>query len=213
MLARLFTVLIWTLAAASATFWGFKLFASAPAARPDVSAGSGSDSNLPGSSELVRLLGGTALLNTPAAQVPAMSSRFRLAAIIAAPQASSSGVALISVDGKTARVFRVGAAIDGDMVLQSVGSRSASIGPAQGAPAVVLELPVLPLPSSGPAPVPSAFIAGTGLPATQDAAVAPAATPSRKVTQGERASPGRRLRLRGSSAGDLPPLVGQPPED
>ena len=69
MLARLFTVLIWTLVAASATFWGFKLFTGVPAARPDVAAGSGSESNLPSSSDLVRLLGGSALGNTAAAQV------------------------------------------------------------------------------------------------------------------------------------------------
>jgi len=212
MLARLFTVLIWTLVAASATFWGFKLFTGVPAARPDVAAGSGSESNLPSSSDLVRLLGGSALGNTAAAQVPAMNSRFRLAAIIAAPRASGSGVALISVDGKAARVFRVGATIDGNIVLQSVGARSASIGPTQGVPAVVLELPALSLPSPGPAPVPSAFVVGAGLPAAQDAAVTPAATPTHKVAPGERVSPGRRLRLRGSSAGDLP-LVGQPPQD
>ena len=212
MLARLFTVLIWALVAASAAFWGFKLFTNVPVARPDVSVGLRSESNLPGSSDLVRLLGGTALVNTVAAQVPAMNSRFRLAAIIAAPRASSSGVALISVDGKTARVFRVGAPVDGNMVLQSVGSRSASIGPAHGVPAVVLELPTVAVPSSGPAPVPSAFVPGAGLAAAQDTAVVPATTPTRKVAPGERASPGRRLRLRGSSAGDLP-LVGQPAQD
>ena len=211
MLARLFTVLIWALVAASAAFWGFKLFTSAPAARPDVSVASRSESSLPGSSDLVRLLGGSASVNT-ATQVPAMNSRFRLAAIIAAPRASGSGVALISVDGKAARVFRVGATIDGNIVLQSVGARSASIGPTQGVPAVVLELPALSLPSPGPAPVPSAFVVGAGLPATQDTAVVPATTPTRKVAPGERASPGRRLRLRGSSTGDLP-LVGQPAQD
>ena len=71
MLARLFTVLIWALVAASAAFWGFKLFTSAPAARPDVSVALRSESVLPDSSGLVRLLGGTALANTAAAQVPA----------------------------------------------------------------------------------------------------------------------------------------------
>ena len=212
MLARLLTALIWTLVAASATFWGLKLFVGTPAARSDVFAALPNESNLPGSSDLVRLLGGSALVNAAATQVPAMNSRFRLAAIIASPRARSSGVALISVDGKTARVFRVGAPIDGNMVLQSVGARSASIGPAHGVPAVVLELPAMSLPSSGPAPVPSSFVVGAGLPAVQDAAVTSATTPTRKITQGERVSPGRRLRLRGSSSGDLP-LVGQPPQD
>ena len=60
--------------------------------------------------------------------------------------ASGQGVALIAVDGKPAKAFGVGARLDSDLVLQSVSLRTASIGPAQGAASVKLELPPLPLP-------------------------------------------------------------------
>ena len=56
------------------------------------------------------------------------------------------GLALIAVDGKPAKAFAVGARLDSDLVLQSVGLRTASIGPAQGARSVLLELPALPAP-------------------------------------------------------------------
>src|SRR5207248_8673497 len=63
--------------------------------------------------------------------------------------------ALIGVDGKTPRAYRVGSVVDGDLVLQSVSLRSAAIGPASGAPAVVLEVPPLPVPGAGTLPPPA----------------------------------------------------------
>jgi general secretion pathway protein C len=202
MLAPLLSALLWTLVAASATFWGFKLFANEPAAPTDMPVRSSSVSNLPNHSELARLLGGTALVTSASGRAPSMNSRFHLAAVIASPLASGAGVALIAVDGKKARVFRVGAPIDGDMVLQSVGFRSASIGIVQGAPAVVLELQALPLPSSGPLRAPAPFVASAG-PLAQDAGVVPATPSIRKAAPGER-SPGRRLRLQRRGVGALP---------
>jgi general secretion pathway protein C len=53
------------------------------------------------------------------------------------------------MDGKPARAYRVGADLDGGWVLQAVGQRSASLGPAGAAPAVQLELPALPTPATG----------------------------------------------------------------
>jgi len=66
------------------------------------------------------------------------------------------GVALIAVDGKPAKPYAVGARLDSDLVLQSVGLRTASLGPAQGGRSVVLELPRLPPPHSGVLPPPGA---------------------------------------------------------
>ena len=212
MLAQVFTVLAWLLVAASATFWGFKLFAGEGTGSPLPSATSSGVPESASGSDLVRLLGGTPL-TTSSVPAPSTNSRFRLGAVIASRRAGGSGVALISIDGKPARVFRVGAAVDGAMVLQSVGFRSASIGPPQGAPAVVLELPALSLPSPSSPPVPAPFVAGTGIQAAQDAVVAPATNPSvRKITPGQR-SPGRRMRLRSTSAGGELPLVGEPVEN
>ena len=59
------------------------------------------------------------------------------------------GLALIAVDGKPARAFPVGSKLDDDIVLQSVGLRTASIGPANAEPSVLLELPALPPPATG----------------------------------------------------------------
>jgi len=63
---------------------------------------------------------------------------------------------VIAVDGKPAKPYAVGARVDSDLVLQSVGLRTASIGPAQGARMVVLELPKLAPPHSGVLPPPGA---------------------------------------------------------
>ena len=56
---------------------------------------------------------------------------------------SHQGAALISVDGKPAKPFRVGSAVDDRLVLQSVESRRAVLAEGTGGPAVVtLELPL-----------------------------------------------------------------------
>ena len=57
---------------------------------------------------------------------------------------SSSGAALISVDGKPAKPFRVGASVDGRLILQSVQGRRAVLATGMDAPAeVTLDLPAL----------------------------------------------------------------------
>lgn len=83
---------------------------------------------------------------------PALAARFALAGVMAPKNEqaqSSQGVALIAVDGKPARAYRVGARVDSSLVLQRVGARSAEIGPAGGMVAVRLDLPLLPEPSTG----------------------------------------------------------------
>jgi general secretion pathway protein C len=51
-------------------------------------------------------------------------------------------MALIAVDGKPARPFRVGATIDEGLVLQAVEGRRARLGPGVDAPSTLtLELP------------------------------------------------------------------------
>ncbi len=69
---------------------------------------------------------------------------------------SGGGVALIAVDGKPARPYRIGAALDDGLVLQALGRRSASIGPPGGAASMLLELPPPAQPATGTLPVASA---------------------------------------------------------
>jgi general secretion pathway protein C len=77
-----------------------------------------------------------------AAGLPAVSlaSRFALVGVVA--ERSRRGAALIAVDGKPARPYRVGAAIDQGVLLQSVEGRRAVLSASVGGPALVtLELP------------------------------------------------------------------------
>jgi general secretion pathway protein C len=73
--------------------------------------------------------------------VASLSSRFHLLGVVA--DAGGHGAALIAVDGKPPKPYRVGAPIDQDLVLQSVGPRRATIAPSMTGPAsVTLELPL-----------------------------------------------------------------------
>lgn len=78
---------------------------------------------------------------TPVA--PPLSSRFRLIGWVSQPR--DVGAALISVDGQAPRPFAVGAVVDGQLVLQSVGRQGARLGVGRDAPsAVELSLPIPP---------------------------------------------------------------------
>jgi general secretion pathway protein C len=163
MLARLSAFVIWALVAASAVFWGLRLWtrsAEAPGYTVpvgDVAAARG---------DLTRVLGATPVATAAAVAIPEVASRFRLLGIMA-PKASAGaglpstrqGVALIAVDGKPPKAFVVGSSLDTGLVLQSVSHRTASIGAAQGAPAVTLELPPLAAAATGTLPPPGI---GTG---------------------------------------------------
>ena len=190
MLARLSAFVIWALIAAIAVFWGLRL-AVHPAPTPAHSVALGDASA--GRSDLTRLLGAPPVELQAAVAAPEASARFRLLGIMApkrlhAEGPSHGGVALIAVDGKPARAFAVGSHLDADLVLQSVSLRTASIGPAQGAKTVVLEIPPLPAPTTGtlpaggaaqiPAPVPFSPPQPAALPITpipQPPVIAPAA--------------------------------------
>lgn len=164
MLARLSAFVVWALVAATAVFWGLRLLAR-PQSAPSYALTVGEATTMRG--DLTRLFGAApvaAANNQPAA--PELASRFKLLGIMAPKPAATepshrSGYALIAVDGKPARAFAVGSSLDAGLVLQSVSLRTASIGPAEGAPAVKLEMPGLPAPATGTLPP-----MGTGAPAT-----------------------------------------------
>ena len=63
--------------------------------------------------------------------------------------------------------------IDNALVLQSVARRSATLGPSQGAPAVQLDLPPLPLPATGSLPPAAGLIQAS--PAAEPATTVPMA--------------------------------------
>ena len=132
------TFALWALAAASAVFWGLKLGGQArPLAvpPPPPRAVAAVDP-----SALARLLGSTPAAAAMPAASPTLASRFQLLGVAAGAQ-SGGGAAVIAVDGKPARPFRVGATIEEGLVLQSVHGRQAVLASAAGQPVLTLELP------------------------------------------------------------------------
>lgn len=160
MLLRSLMFLVWAMVAASSVFWGMKLMAK-PLAVPAGASVATPEAAAVG--ELSALLGVKPQAAAPTAEAapppPPESSRFQLIGVVAARHASrAQGLALIAVDGKAPRAYRVGAVVDGDLVLQSVLPRSAAIGPRGGVALVSLELPPLPPPATGvPGAVPPAM--------------------------------------------------------
>jgi general secretion pathway protein C len=151
MMARLSAFVIWALVAVGMVFWGMRLLVRpdpAPSNAIVVSDAAGARG------DLAQLLGAEAV--AAVALPPAMSTRFKLIGVMAArttpDRAATPGIALISIDGKPPRPYAAGARVDEQLVLQTVGMRSASLGPAQGAAAFVLEVPPLPPPNTGAAP-------------------------------------------------------------
>jgi general secretion pathway protein C len=158
MLARWTTLMVWALAAGSALFWGLKL-AARPAGLPAQALVASAGTSLGG--DLSRLLGvDAAPLATPADAEPAADARFALVGVVTprSPQAAREGVALIAVDGKPARAYRVGAAVGESHVLRAVSARGATLGPQDGSAAIALNVaPPLAaargsLPAAGAAP-------------------------------------------------------------
>jgi general secretion pathway protein C len=137
---RLATFSLAALAAASAAFWLLKWTAPAPAsATPVLSAAGQVDPQA-----VARLLGGGQTAATPAsgASLDTSASRFKLTGVVA--DRRSGGYALIAIDGKPAQPYRVGAPVDGALVLHSVAPRSAALAASVDAPvALTLELPAL----------------------------------------------------------------------
>jgi len=170
MQARAVAFVVWALVAASAMYWLLRLSASSPTAPGHTAAVAAS--TLP-RGDLARVLG--AAPPTPKGEPvaePALAARFKLLGV-AAPRTGGEriGLALIAVDGKPARGFKVGAPVDGEIVLQSVHPRGAALGPRGASPQVQLDLPLLPPPATGrpsaagfpaPPPLPGAGMSPAG---------------------------------------------------
>jgi general secretion pathway protein C len=136
---RVTTFSVAALAAASMTYWVLKWSVStelqlAPVAMVD---------DAPVDSQaLVRLLGGASALSVASAS-PSASSRFALLGVLAG--GGSRGTALISVDGKPAKPYKVGGVVADNLVLQSVAARRAVLAAgANAVPELMLEMKPLP---------------------------------------------------------------------
>ncbi len=151
---RIATFLLAALAAASATYWVLKWQATGPSnltAAVVYSAPPTADPQL-----VARMLGG-GQASVSAKLVSSAASHFKLSGVLA--NRANGSYALISVDGKPAKPYRVGTPVNDDLVLHSVSARNAALATSLQAPvSVMLELPKLTqastLPARAPAPAP-----------------------------------------------------------
>ncbi len=134
------TFLLWALAAAAAAYWGLKL-STRTASSPSVAAPA---RTVPAAdpAAVARLLGHVPTA-AAAAPAPSLASRFNLVGVVAGR--SRDGAALIAVDGRPPKPYKVGSTVDTGLVLQSVEPRRAVLASGTQGPAVLtLELPALP---------------------------------------------------------------------
>jgi general secretion pathway protein C len=125
---RIATFLVAALAAASATVWILKLSAPDPQGQ---TAALVLTEGVPANPQAVaRMLGGSqtsgeSTRSSPVDEGGNMASRVKLLGVVAGR--SPNGYALMAVDGKPAKPFRVGALVDDSWVLQSVAPRSVTL--------------------------------------------------------------------------------------
>jgi general secretion pathway protein C len=132
------TFILWALVAGSAVFWGLKMSARSAVVPTAPVAGCSPVAADPAA--VAKLLGAGPATAGTAPAAPSLASRLALVGVVAS--ATQHGAALISIDGKPAKPFRVGSTIEEGLVLQSVQARRATLGAnANGPSAVTLELP------------------------------------------------------------------------
>lgn len=166
--------LVWLLLGGSVAYWGLLLLARPlpmPASVTPATQAQGTQV------DLSRLLGVVVAEAAPAPEVA--STRLRLLGVVAPRNARAAeageGVALIEVDG-VARTVRVGAVVDGELRLQRVDARSASLGRLGEPASQVLEISPPAAPATGmlPAAAPSPVVLGGNPPGTTPEAAPPA---------------------------------------
>ena len=134
---RLGTLALWMVAGASCIYWGLRL---APRTVPAPVAAPARQTFAADPTAISRLLGANPLAAGATQPTVSLASRFNLLGVVASR--SHTGAALIAVDGKPARPYRVGSPLDEGLMLQSVQGRKAVIAASAGGPAVLtLELP------------------------------------------------------------------------
>lgn len=141
---RLAAFVLAALAAGSLVYWALKWPVGQPATALQSATGPRNSGAEP--AQLARALGGNAAPMAAAARpvvaAASLASRMSLVGVVA--NTRQGGTALISIDGKPARPFRVGSKVEGEWQLQSVAQRRAVLSTGVGGEAdVTLELPAL----------------------------------------------------------------------
>ena len=149
-LLRIVTLAVWVLAALSATWWSLKFIGARSSPLSVTTLGAPAAGSDP--ADLAKVFGPpmapvvAAVPGAPKAADP--GTRFVLVGVVA--DKASIGVALIAVDGKAARPYRVGSPVEDSYTLKSVAARSAVLAPSSQADAALM-LELAPMASAVPA--------------------------------------------------------------
>lgn len=139
--ARLTSLLIWAVVAATAVAWGLRLSAR-PLAVPGHASTAGPAPAA--GADLSRLLGSAPPEPVAVEATLPADARFKLLGVVAPREGlAGSGLALISVDGRPARAVAVGHELEPGLVVRRVDHRRVELGRGDGGALVALELPAL----------------------------------------------------------------------
>lgn len=130
--------MVWALAASSLGFWGLRLSANTSVAPLKAEVTQVKFDPL----ALASILGANSAQALQATPQVSLSSRFSLQGVVAG--APNGGAALIAVDGKPARPYRIGSQLEDGVMLQSTNGRQVILSATTNGPALVtLEMPRL----------------------------------------------------------------------
>ena len=133
---HLITFALWALCGVSLAWWGLRLTQGSAPGRAPLAV---SQAPVLDAQALARLLGADAVPSSGA--VAAAPTRLVLLGVLAGT-VSGDGAALIAIDGKPAKPYRVGREVEPGLIVQSLGAREARLGAALDGPATMtLELP------------------------------------------------------------------------
>lgn len=211
MVTRLLSLLVWAAVGLSALAWGMKFWARGT---PVPAGASLAQAAPPAGMDLSRVLGTPPPKPVAVAAPVAVDSRFRLLGLAAPGAGQSGGLALIAVDGKPARTWRVGREVEPGLRLLAVSHRRAELGVPGAPPSLTLELPPLAAAQRGrPGEVPGVGLPQPGVPGLNG--VLPGAPMGALPAVVMPGAPGRAVGAVGSPAQlavpGAPVVVGEPP--
>ena len=133
---RLFTLLIWLLVGLCAAYWAFKFATTKPV---EATAALAAPSLVVDTKVVGKLLGATDIVAVKAVN-KAASTKFVLFGL--AKSAGNQGFALIALDGKPAKPYRVGSLVADDLLLKSISKTGVILATSlKSTDGVTLELP------------------------------------------------------------------------
>jgi general secretion pathway protein C len=134
---RLITLLLWMAVALCAAYWAFKFVTTKPVAAAPVAV----PAVVVDSKAVAKLLGASDIVAVKPVSAPVSTTKYLLFGI--ASTLRGAGVALIGIDDKPARPYRVGSKVADDLVLKSLTKTKVVLAASSSAPdGITLELPV-----------------------------------------------------------------------